>query len=300
VQAEQHKHPKNPDMSGDDEASSESKLNIANYFIMSAPTGEVADVVTDVTKLVGDNKVLTEEALTNIMHNYNCDQLNFGNDPNSDKLVIVSQYNQIDKDHYLDPTSNKVLKYDHRKMKFLDSNDSKSTLDDSVAIFRTAAQKALDTYVEGTYKSGKAAASVFGDNDGKLTIVISAKNVHLGNFWTGSWRSVFGVSVGSSGSAELKGNIKVNVHYFEDGNVQLHTNTDKAANITIGSEENTAAEIIKALGKIENDFQSQLEDMYVKMHSTTFKSMRRFFPVTRQPMTWNINAHSLANDIAKS
>ena len=70
----------------------------------------------------------------------------------------------------------------------------------------------------------------------------------------------------------------------------------------VGDEESTGKEIAKALNRIESDFQVQLliqreccdcsqlfgvtqnnmEEMYVNMHRTTFKAMRRFLPISRQ------------------
>jgi len=90
------------------------------------------------------------------------------------------------------------------------------------------------------------------------------------------------------------------VHYFEDGNVQLHTNYDKSQSITVGDAAETGTEISKALNKIESEFQSNLEEMYVNMHRTTFKSMRRFLPITRQPMTWSSAAHSFASEVTRA
>ena len=40
----------------------------------------------------------------------------------------------------------------------------------------------------------------------------------------GRWRSVWKVS---NGGNDITGRIRVNVHYFEDGNVQLETDTTK-------------------------------------------------------------------------
>lgn len=45
------------------------------------------------------------------------------------------------------------------------------------------------------------------------------------------------------------------MHYFEDGNVQLHTNYDRVASVNVGTPEETAKEVSKALSKIESDFQ---------------------------------------------
>lgn len=48
----------------------------------------------------------------------------------------------------------------------------------------------------------------------------------------GRWRSTWTVSLGG-GSVELKGVLKVQVHYYEDGNVQLVTSKDVKGNLTV-------------------------------------------------------------------
>jgi capping protein alpha len=287
-------------MSKEDGASPESKLNIANYFIMNAPVGEVAEVVNDVTKLVNDSSVLSDNSINRIMHDYNVEHMTSAVGPDG-YLLLTTQYGKVDQDHFIDPTTGKVIRFDHRKQKFLEVSDKKQVhLDDKVNKYRAATQKGLDQYIESTYKQGKGCGLVFGSDNGRLTVCISAKNMNLSNYWTGGWRALYTISVSSSGQSELKGSVKLNVHYFEDGNVQLHSTFDKQANVNVQGEEATGNEIVKAIAKIESDFQSQLEEMYVNMPGSIFKSMRRFYPITRQPMTWNINAHTLANDISKS
>ena len=68
-----------------------------------------------------------------------------------------------------------------------------------------------------------------------ITVCLSAKNVHLGNFWTGSWRSVFEVSVAEEGKATLSCRLNIGSHYFEDGNVQLNTEKKKEIQIEVTS-----------------------------------------------------------------
>jgi len=281
-------------------ASAESKLNIANYFIMNAPVGEVAEVVNDVTKLVSDSTVLNDNAINRIMHDYNVEHMTSAQGPDGYPL-LTTQYGKVDQDHFVDPTTGKVIRFDHRKQKFLDVSDKKSVhLDDKVNKYRNHTQKALDQYIETTYKQGKSCGLVYGSDNGRLTVCISAKNMNLSNYWTGGWRALYTISVSATGQSELKGSVKLNVHYFEDGNVQLHSTFDKQANVNVQGEEATGNEIVKAIAKIESDFQSQLEEMYVNMPGSIFKSMRRFYPITRQPMTWNVNAHTLANDIRQT
>jgi len=277
------------------------KLNIANYFIMNAPVGEVNEVVNDVTKLVADSSILTDSALTRIMHDYNLEHMTSAPGPDGTPL-LTTQYGKVDQDHFVDPNTGKIIRFDHRKQKFMEVSDKKSVhLDDKISKYRAATQKALDAYMEGAYKSGKGCGMVYGADNGRLTVCISAKNMNLANYWTGGWRAVYTISIASAGQSELKGSVKLNVHYFEDGNVQLNSTFEKQANVNVQGEDATGAEIVKAIAKIESDFQGQLEEMYVNMPGSIFKSMRRFYPITRQPMTWNLNAHSLANaDISKN
>jgi len=278
------------------------KLNIATYFLMSSPTGEVDDVVTDVMKLA-DRAIVSESALEKVLKDYNCENMVWAADPEDSKApsILVSAYGQVSANSYLDANSGRVLTFDHRKRKFTGVSDKKQVLGGDVASYRDAISKSVSEYQGKQYKSGKVVSAVYGADSGQVTICISAKNVNLANFWSGGWRGVYTINVGKKGSpSELKANVKVQVHYFEDGNVQLHTNIDKTASINVGSEEETAKDIAKALGKIETDFQANLEEMYVNMHRTTFKAMRRFLPITKQPMTWSVAAHSLASEVAKS
>jgi len=215
---------------------------------------------------------------------------------------MVTNYNRVSKDQFADPVSGKTYKFDHRKAKFTEAKATKDALSSSVDKYRAAVQKALDSYLETTYKSGKAVGAVYGTSSGKLTVCVSAKNVNLSNYWSGSWRATHSVQVDKTGtSVDLKATVKVNVHYFEDGNVQLHSNFEKTATISVTSDADaTATEVVKALSKIENDYQASLEDMYVKMHATTFKALRRFYPVTRQPMVWNLAAHQVSESLSGS
>ena len=49
----------------------------------------------------------------------------------------------------------------------------------------------------------------------------------------GRWRSVWTVSIVGGGSAEVRGLLKVQVHYYEDGNVQLVTSKECKETIPI-------------------------------------------------------------------
>jgi len=286
----------------DEGPSAESKLNIASYFIMSSPTGEVNEVLADVQKLVKDDKVLNDDAITKILKEYNHEHMAFAPDPKGgSEMVMASAFALQQNGKYLNPNNNQLLTFNHKTQKWTGAQDSKSTLPNELLKYRAACQKALEGYVAETYKQGKVCVAVYVSESGRLTVAISAKNVHLGNYWTGGWRSCYGIGVDKTGQCELKGSIKVNVHYFEDGNVQLHTSADKSATVNVSSkEEETGTTIAKAIEKIENDFHNSMEKMYIEMHSNTFKQMRRFYSIQKQPMDWRSAAHNMAHEVTAS
>jgi hypothetical protein len=177
-----------------------------------------------------------------------------------------------------------------------------------VESYRSALSAALSSYLSECFKPHKAALAVYGADNGQLTVCISARNVSLGNFWTGSWRAVYSLTVpqaaaGGGGAAaaasELKGGVKVSVHYFEDGNVQLHSACELSASVLVDQPDSLARKVADAVSKFESEYQGALEEMYVNMHRTTFRAMRRLLPVNRQKFVWDAAAHSLAQQVSK-
>ena len=252
---------------------------------------------TDVQKLINDPSVLTPDALTAILREYNTEQMIAAPDLQG-KPVLVTKHGQVGPDLYLDPSTGRVLKFDHNKRAFIEETDKKQQLSANIDTHRSAIHAALSNYVNESFKRDKATLAVYGADDGTVTIDISARNVNLANYWTGSWRSSYTLTLAGS-SSELKGTVTVAVHYFEDGNVQLHSSQHLTQSITVDGAEAVAKRVAEVVGKFESEYQSALEEMYVNMHRTTFKAMRRLLPVNRQKFVWNAASHSLATEMNK-
>lgn len=272
------------------------KVNIVNYFIMSAPPGQANDVLADVNKLVSDG-VMTSDVVSKMLGNYN--QTNFVQfDKEDGGKMLCSTYGKVDDSSFVDPSSGEVYTLDHLALKATKAG-SQQNLSDKVEGFRKAIETEMTTYCEKQYKRGKAVCAVYGADDGKITICISGINKNLGNFWSGCWRSSFKLDV-SGGNTQLECHGKVHGHYFEDGNVQLHAEKEKKVDVAVSDPAATAAAVVKAMGKWESDFQGSLEEMYVDMHENTFKAMRRMLPKTKTLFNWSQGAaHSLASEIAR-
>lgn len=87
----------------------------------------------------------------------------------------------------------------------------------------------------------------------------------------------------------MKGDIKVDIHYYEDGNVRLLS--EKSVSTTISSSSSSSSSeasnsIVKAIGAAEKKFQEELNSSFTNLSEGAFKSLRRQLPVTRQKIEW--------------
>jgi len=78
--------------------------------------------------------------------------------------------------------------------------------------------------------------------------------------------------------------MKVDVHYYEDGNVRLLTDKPIVSSLSSSA---SASEIVKQIAVIERKYQEELNRGFQNLSENAFKSLRRQLPVTRQKMEWD-------------
>jgi len=260
-------------------------LQIANGFLLAAPPGEFGEVVTDVRGLLQNDALLNQKALETF-RTYNTDQ--FTQVPSGDHEALITKYGEIGNNEYLDPIGGCILSYDHIRQKVTGSRPISSELDSAAEPFRRAIEEGVIDYVHNHYQYGTPA--VYSGKEGsevKIIICISSSKFNPNNFWNGRWRSVWTATFKPGGTLKLEGNIRVNVHYYEDGNVQLNTNFNKRAEFKAPSDPTSLSEVLlKQLVKLEQDYQTALEHSYNTMGETTFKALRRVLPITREKIKW--------------
>lgn len=124
-----------------------------------------------------------------------------------------------------------------------------------------------------------------------IAILLSTTKASPPNFLSGRWRSVF---LYDPSSSNLSGVIKINVHYYEDGNVALAT----SKTIPETEVEAKGDAIVRKIAAVEKQYQEEVNRAFVGMNEGSFKSLRRQLPVTRQRVEWEkIRGYGLGGDL---
>jgi len=267
-------------------------IEIANNFLLNSPPGEFMEVVTDVRSLLPNESMINESA-PRTFREYNTEQMILVDSPGNAHKVLITKYGEVSDGEYLDPKGNQVINYDHIKQEVTGHRAIADDLDSSLEPLRSAFEKHAFQYANDHYPQG--ATTVYG-KDGQIIVCISASRFNSSNFWNGRWRSVWTFI-----NAELTGHFKIVVHYYEDGNVQLNTDATQKTNVPeTGNPDVIAAAALKAIAKMEAQYQSALDTSYSTMGDTTFKALRRALPIFRTKIDWTkIKNYKVGNEMSK-
>lgn len=223
---------------------------------------------------------------------------------NSD-ACLITEFNELPNGRYYDPRSKVSFKFDHLHHKSSEV-EPYTDVDSLSEPWRVSLEKELTNYAKVHYKD--AACSVFGSSDQDLVTLVCCIEAHKFqpvNFWNARWRARWAVTFQPSNpkaEVELVGIIKVQVHYYEDGNVQLVSHKEIKEYVSLnGDVDRTAKILIQAIEKAENEYQNAISENYQTMSETTFKALRRALPVTRSKIDWNkISSYKIANELKSS
>lgn len=264
-----------------------SQLEAVSAFVNGAPPGQLANVVTDIEALTADNpSILTQ--LGPAYKKYNEEQFATVILPGSSLHVLVSSYNALGNDRYYDIESSSSFAFDHATQKASDVQSYVTECSQSDLI--KSLTKGLGLYTREHYPD-----AVFGvyptNNDSEVAILLVANKYSPKNLWSGRWRSLYTIS---TNSLTLNGSIKVDVHYYENGNVRLLTTKPVSESLTSDS----TSVIVRAISSIEKKYQEELNKSFYNLSEGAFKGLRRQLPVTRQKVEWDkIAGYRLGHDI---
>ena len=145
-----------------------------------------------------------------------------------DEKCLITAHNNLESNVFVDPNSQKSFKFDHLKKS---ANDVKDHPVDCPPL-RKALDQVVRQMVSKQYPGNGSCGVFFRDNS--YVICIENHKFQPANFWNGRWRSEYTVTIEGS-DAVIKGVIKVQIHYYEDGNVQLVSKKDIDLSVSTGS-----------------------------------------------------------------
>jgi len=288
-------------MGDEDELDEGAKLKIAGNFVMHSPPGQTQKVVDDVKTLLGGS-IGPSEVVEPMVAKVNSANFLAVSVPGENRQVLLTPFGDLGDGTFLDPKGQQKLVIDHVKQvcKRTDalSPQQQASLETT---HRNEVDLAMSLYAAD--KLPDAVVTTYGVKTGstiKITCCIGRCSLNLSNYWAGLWRShwVLEFTDGSK-SGKLSGTVRSNVHYFEDGNVQLDDGTKFQCELKFGKGvgEAMAAQVME----YEMDFNQGMETIYQSMSEQVLQGLRRRLPVTRVKFDWDNKAsvHKLASELQR-
>ncbi|GKT46560.1 F-actin-capping protein subunit alpha [Colletotrichum spaethianum] len=265
-----------------------SQVETVSSFVEGAPPGESLTVSDPeiVSSLEPAFEKYNEEQFVTVKLPGGSQQVSSAQPPGD--TVIISSHSSLGDGQYFDVESSTSFSFDHTTQKA--SNVQSYVLESANSDLIKSTLKSLGPYVQEHFPN--AAYGVYPTaNDTQVAIIIVSNKYSPNNFWNGRWRSLY---IFDPSSSSLEGYVKVDVHYYEDGNVRLLTNRPSQASISSG----TGAGIVKEISTSEKKYQEELNRGFTNLSEGAFKGLRRQLPVTRQKIEWDkITSYRLGQDI---
>ncbi|KAL9447274.1 hypothetical protein AB3S75_014864 [Citrus x aurantiifolia] len=285
------------------------KKEIAKWFLLNSPAGEIQYVAKDLRLVLNDNEVY-DEAVSESFPIYNKSHMICLQMPAGAGDVLVTSFGELGENEYLDPRTAQVAIVDHVKQVCTEVRPATDEELPSAYVeeFRSALDVEILKYVGEAYPKGVCSVyctkgkEVEGPGfNFELVVVISACRLSPQNFCNGSWRSVWNIEFQDDAQVlEVKGKLQVGAHYFEEGNVQLDAKHECGDSTLFQSPDDSAISISNILRHHETEYLASLEVSYSNLPDNTFKDLRRKLPVTRTLFPWhNTSQFSLTREITK-
>jgi capping protein alpha len=293
--------------SQESELSDEQKIEIAKWFLLNSPPGEIVYVAKDVRSVLKDES-LYHKAASEAFPLYNKSHLVCLQMPKGSGDVLVTSFGEMSKNEYLDPRTAQVAIVDHVKQVCTKVRPARDEELPSAYVeeYRCSLDAEIGKYVSDAYPKG--VHSVYCTNgkdnehgsDFEFTIVISATRHSPQNFCNGSWRSIWNLEFKDDvQTVEVKGKLQVGAHYFEEGNVQLDAKQECKDSTIFQSPDDSAVALTNIIRTHETEYLDALQSSYSNLPDTTFKDLRRKLPVTRTQFPWhNTKQFNLNRDLS--
>lgn len=255
--------------------------DIVGKLVQTAPPGELSGVKKDLnTILSNDNSKTVDTSIEDYI--------------NQTGAIFSSQYiaSHLNKHpgstKYIDHIGKQLFNIDISSGKVVDVEEYDSQVqypsyfDDLVEL--------LESYGQDHYPSQYAYTIIPNNETNEVKVLIIGQKLNPENYYTGQWSSIYTIN-----GTSITGEIKVDIHYYEEGNVRLNFN-DKADD-TLKSTDSQS--IVNFINHTENKASLKIIDNFNNLNQKYFKNLRRLLPVTRAKINWGnaIGNYRLGSDV---
>lgn len=273
------------------------KLNeLVDSLIQSAPPAELKQVSQSLSSLTKG----TSTSSTNSLIQDSIEQYAQENIISIDN-IIISKYNKDENSSkYIDYVNNKLFNVDWQNQKIIDVESYHDNNNKRGSNYDELIQK-LSQYGDDYYPSNFA-FTVIPESEDQLRVIIIGQRANHDNFYTGQWKSNYLIT-----EQGIKGNIDLDIHYFEDGNVRLKfnesidssNNNNNSSTLQSGNLINNASRIVNFINEQENATMVKIIEQFNNLNQKSFKNLRRLLPVTRSKINWGsaIGNYRLGSDV---
>jgi len=261
-------------------------VNVAKYIVKKTPIGHLDKSLENLKALVGEQVMDTVEVKKEI-HDYGENHLSAVNNDVTNSKVIISPLTKDAEGFYYDQG---------QKVKFKIGLES-GAVEEAQATeiqneLRDVIEQKVKQYLEKCYRMEVTRYNVYYDEgSNKIIVLISVHNLNLKSFWSGEWLSTWELDANQK---SIKGTLKANTYYYEEGNIQFSLDTKFNGAATGGDNSAIADSLVEFIKTSENSVQLELEKVYDELSENYIKPLRRKLPITGTKMNWNINQLNLA------
>ncbi|XP_078540211.1 F-actin-capping protein subunit alpha-1-like isoform X2 [Lissotriton helveticus] len=259
------------------------KETLINNLVRQAPPGEFINVFNDIRFLVKDDKIMHEQAAEAwALHNkdYFTPMVKDGLE------VLLSRHNDLGNSRFFDPDQKVAFHYCHLTGEIKDPQLYPIEMNED-ELWRMAFNESLSEYVKRNFSAGNC--SVYrkpGRGKNIFVACIEGHQFNPSSFWNGLWKSEWMFDL-TPPVTKAMGNIMVQVHYYENGNIHLTAAKSVEETLFLNNEIEASKDFTELVESADREFQTALMEEFKILSDQTLKELRRQLPVTRANLDWN-------------
>ena len=261
-------------------------VKVAKYIIKKTPIGHLGKALENLRSLVGEQVMETDEVKQEI-NNYGESHLAPVQNDVTNSKVVISSLTKDGEGFYYDQGQKVKFKIGMETGQVEEAQETECSNE-----LREAVDNKMKEYLNKCYKTDVTKYNVYYAED-KIVVLISAHNLNLKSFWSGEWLSTWEMDINSK---EIKGTLRANTYYYEEGNIQFSLDTNFKGTAQGGDDNAVAQSLVEFIKSSENSVQLELETVYDELSENYIKPLRRKLPVTGSKMNWNVNQVNLAQN----